>query len=545
MAYTIVKTNGTVLTTIPDGTINTTSTSLGLPGRNFAGYGQSLDTNFVHMMENFANVSPPPNPLQGQLWYNTSANLLCVCPADGTTDANSWLVLTTTATSGTTTFGDVDVKGNLQANNITAINSITGDVLTVRLATVNANATIGTANIAVADIGNTFTNFISSGSNITQGTLQGTWTVEGGYTGNSLVVTNGNIYTVGIKTDNYFYANGVPFNGGGSSYGDSNVFDYLTGANGVTQFVGNITPHKLTSNVITAGSNVALGNMYGSWTMTGNGTTTLTVGNGNIVTSGIKTDSYYFANGSPFAPYANSNVSAYLPTYQGQVGTGAAIFTGANLSTSGNITVYGILSDNYYYSNGTPINFTPPASYSNSNVAAFLPTFTGTVGAGTATFYGTTITTGSNATNGQLIGTWTLSSGSTLQATYADLAERFESDTTYEAGTVVEIGGEKEITAVKKELSEDVFGVISSKAAYVMNAMAGNDITHPAVAIGGRVPVKVVGKIRKGQRLVSAGKGLARGAKQGEATAFNIIGRSLQYKTTDEIGTIEAFVKIN
>ena len=51
MAYTIVKTNGTVLTTIPDGTINTTSTSVGLPGRNYAGYGQYVDENFVYLIE--------------------------------------------------------------------------------------------------------------------------------------------------------------------------------------------------------------------------------------------------------------------------------------------------------------------------------------------------------------------------------------------------------------------------------------------------------------------------------------------------------------
>ena len=62
MAYTIVKSDGTVLTTIADGTINTTSTSLGLPGRNYAGYGQSLDTNFFHAMENLADSTTPANP---------------------------------------------------------------------------------------------------------------------------------------------------------------------------------------------------------------------------------------------------------------------------------------------------------------------------------------------------------------------------------------------------------------------------------------------------------------------------------------------------
>jgi len=78
MAYTIVKTDGTVLTTIPDGTINTTSTSIGLPGRNFAGYGQTLDTNFVHTLENFAASTPPGNPLRGQLWFNTNNSTLYV-----------------------------------------------------------------------------------------------------------------------------------------------------------------------------------------------------------------------------------------------------------------------------------------------------------------------------------------------------------------------------------------------------------------------------------------------------------------------------------
>ena len=83
MAYTIIKSNGTVLTTIADGTINTTSTSLALPGRNYAGYGQAQDTNFVHMIENFAAASLPANPLKGQLWYNTNLNTLYVCPENG------------------------------------------------------------------------------------------------------------------------------------------------------------------------------------------------------------------------------------------------------------------------------------------------------------------------------------------------------------------------------------------------------------------------------------------------------------------------------
>lgn len=135
--------------------------------------------------------------------------------------------------------------------------------------------------------------------------------------------------------------------------------------------------------------------------------------------------------------------------------------------------------------------------------------------------------------------------GQAITAQYADLAERFEADSAYPAGTVVALGGVKEITAALEELTEDVFGVVSTKAAFLMNGDAGSDLTHPAVAVQGRVPVRVIGKVSKGDRLVSAGAGLARSADRTEITAFNVIGRSLQDKTTAGEGTIEAIVKLN
>jgi hypothetical protein len=404
MAYTIVKSDGTVLTTIADGTINTTSTSLGLPGRNFAGYGQTVDTNFVHQLENYASNTPPANPLRGQLWYDINNSLLKICPTDGLSNANAWVTLATSSGTSVTTFGTVSVTGNLQANNVTAVNGLYGDTITVRLATVTANATIANAAITTANIGTLNTQIITTGSNVTGGTITGTWTANGGSAGNTLIVTNGNLVAVtGVKTDNYYYANGNPFNPTGT-YNNGNVSDYLVGANSVVQFTGNIAPGQVTTQVITAGAN----------------------------------------------------------------------------TTAANIT-----------------------------------------------------------------GNWTLTAGSRFNATYADLAERFEADAYYDAGTVVEMGGDKEITAVQYELSDDVFGVVSDTAAYLMNAGAGDDTTHPPIAVGGRVKVKVNGIVKKGQRLVSAGNGIARAAKPGEATAFNIIGRALENKTTTDTGVVEAFVKIN
>jgi len=313
MAYTIVKSDGQVLTTIADGQINTDSTSLGLPGRNYAGYGQVLDTNFVHITENFASTEPPPNPLRGQLWYNTNNSTLYVCPEDGEAVAANWLSLATTSATGNTTFGGVTVIGTISANNAIITNNLSVPNVSCQTISVAGTATIQTANITTANIG---------------------------------------------------------------------------------------------------------------------------------------------------------------------------------------------------------------------------------------TLYTTIINAGSASTSAELTGNWTLTSGSRLQSTYADLAERFEADSIYNSGTVVELGGSKEITAVKYELSEDIFGVISHTAGYLMNAGAGDDNTHPPVAVSGRVRVNILGPVTKGQRLVSAGKGLARAAKKGEATAFNTIGRALEDKSSEDVGTVEAIVTI-
>ena len=404
MAYTILKSDGTVLTTIADGTINTTSTSVGLPGRNFAGYGQSIDTNFAHIIENFKNSTPPANPLAGQIWYDSGDSTLKVCPTDGESNAAAWLSLTSTSSGGNTTFGAVNITGNATANNFTATNEVTANAFTAGYLTISANATIADASITTANIGTLTTTAITTGSATTPGTLTGIWSVTGN-----------------------------------------------TGA----------------------------------------------------------------------------NASAIL------LDTG-----GIYINNSGNL--YGIRTDKYMYANGDPISFA--GTYSNANVSAFLPTYNGNIL--TDTTQAANLTTGANTTAGSITGNWTLTTGSRLTATYADLAERFSADDVYTPGTVVELGGSAEVTAVKYELSEDVFGVVSDNMAFLMNNGAGDNDTHPAVAMTGRVRVKTLGTVRKGQRLVSAGEGHARAAEEGEASAFNVIGRALEDKYTSELGTVEAIVTI-
>ena len=410
MAYTIIKTDGTPLTTIPDGTINTTSTSIGLPGRNYAGYGQQLDTNFVHTLENFAAATPPPNALRGQLWADTSNSsvVIKVCPTDGETNAAAWLSLTSTASGGTTTFGQVNITGNVTSNNLSATNEITSNAASFSFITVSANSSF--ANVAAANAN-----------------ISGT----------------------------------------------------------------------LTTTAITTGSATTAGTLTGVWTVTGSA-------------GGANADAIIFNTG------------------------------GISVSNSGGANLYGIKCDKYMYANGTPISFA--GTYTNSNVQTYLATANIPILSSTLTTGN--LTTGANSTAGSITGNWSLTAGSRLNATYADLAERFEADEAYAPGTVVALGGDKEITAVQFELSEDVFGVISNTAAYLMNAAAGDDATHPPVAVSGRVQVKVIGPVKKGDRLVSAGEGLARAAKKGEASPFNVIGRALENKTTEGLGYVESFVAI-
>ena len=163
---------------------------------------------------------------------------------------------------------------------------------------------------------------------------------------------------------------------------------------------------------------------------------------------------------------------------------------------------------------------------------------------------GTTTATASSTGNITIsVGTLAANlSGTATAAQYSDVAERFASDSMYEPGTVVALGGAAEITAVAEEASDEVFGVISGEhqAAFKMNGGAGSDATHPYIAMTGRVDVKVIGTVNKGDRLISASMpGYARAATKAECTAFNVIGRALTSKNTSGTGTVLAAVRVS
>lgn len=235
---------------------------------------------------------------------------------------------------------------------------------------------------------------------------------------------------------------------------------------------GNVTASRLISNVATGTAPLVV-------------TSTTQVANLNAATAGSATTA------GTVTTAAQPNITS--------TGTLTAV------SVTGNVTTGGVKTDNYYYANGVAISFN--GTYSNSNVASYLPTYTGQVGTTGTSYYGNVLSTGANTTTGVITGNWSLSSGSKLNATYADLAEYYEADQPYEPGTVLQFGGDKEVT-IAEDGTNRVAGVVSTDPAYVMNSGCEGDAV--AIALQGRVPTKVRGTIRKGDMMVSGGNGYAR-----------------------------------
>lgn len=280
----------------------------------------------------------------------------------------------------------------------------------------------------------------------------------------------------------------------------------ITGVNGMTQlngisyFIGN-----LTNNSFALYSDVALANKVNT-----TGYSTYTSG-GKIVS---------VVGGSEGSANAGGTLYSIQYNYNGLIEGSENFkydFTTSNVILNGNISVSGTANiGNLIATN---------ANFANLNVSG--PTVT------------TSITTGSSSTPGTITGNWSLSSGSKLQSTYADLAEYYAADKAYTPGTVLEFGGEKEVTLAGPE-SNKIAGIVSTDPAYVMNGDIQTEF--PVVlALIGRVKVKVKGTVSKGDMLVSDGRGYAR-ASILTPIIGTVIGKAIENKFTEEEGVIEVLV---
>ena len=155
------------------------------------------------------------------------------------------------------------------------------------------------------------------------------------------------------------------------------------------------------------------------------------------------------------------------------------------------------------------------------------------------------IAMGGNDITGGGDATFTNFNGTATYAKYADLAERYAADATYEEGTVVSFGGEAEVTSAQGYGSTKIAGVVSTKPAFAMNDAAGNSETHPFIALQGRVPCKVTGTVSKGDILVASEiSGVAtvwlEDSVDPRMTAY--VGIAIEDKTTDGEGYVEVKV---
>ena len=506
MSYNILLTNGATLTTVADGSVDNTTT-MSLVGRNYAGFGSFLNENFIKLLENSSNPSAPPRPLLGQLWWDSANRHLNVW------QGTNWKVISSSLTS--TIAPTSPVTGDFWWNpGISQLSVYSGTQWIL----------VGPAVAPGAPITSTLPDLVSDG--ITTHTV------------GNLIVNN--------KLVAIYSTENSPFNPVQPLGGLTRIYPGLNMVSGYSL----ISPTVTTSNI-----SVSYASALNTVTATDISTSTFTASTSaaaNVLTANTLTVSRTAALPATTATSLVVSTNSIL---------GAATATNLSVSsttTLSSATVTGTLNAGTLQQGGNQVLHA-------ANYNSYTPTLTGTGASGT---WSISITGNANAVysasssdyrqgyttatayslaqrdaNGSLTANYFY--GIASQAQYADLAERFESDAVYPVGTVMELAGPVEVTQAGESLSENVIGVISTAPAYLMNTSAGTDETHPPIALSGRVPVRVIGPVKKFDRLVSAGNGLARSGSKSEITPFNVIGRALESKEGDGEGLILAIVLIS
>jgi hypothetical protein len=586
MPYAINRYNGSELVILQDGTLDTT-TSIGLLGRNYVGYGEIQNENFIYLLENFAGANPPARPLEGQSWYDSANNRL------NAFDGTNWIPVGSAIVSETSP--EVTVLGSLWLKTPTKqlfVYTATGwrlvgpegvegfgetrtqavilrDTLLVPHAVLLMVVNDKVIAICSADEFEIYSEDAVDGFTIlSQGiTSSGFYKFTGNLTGNSTTTTQ-------LETGRLI--NGVFFNGTSnititaSTTGTLTRGTYLTGSN----FNGSTA----VTWAVDASSNNILGKIVARDT-TGSfdaGTITADQFNGPLagnVTAIAGTSTFYkivcdnidgftFSGTSGAAlrlsPGRRINGVLFDATQDITVPTAAENLSGVTIAdnvkassltsvgtlTSLNVATSGITVGNSNEMTISIVASTPTLSVNNGSglkirindihqgggQADFLfmssdqalaaggdqrPAFVGdaddtcNIGLPTKPF-------------SQVYAD--VFNGIATSAQYADLAENYVSDTEYQPGTVLEFGGEFEVT-LAEDGTNRVAGVVTTNPAYLMNSKC-EGIHIAAIALQGRTPCKIRGNVRKGDMLMSGGNGFARRAQTPQIGT--IIGKALQ-----------------
>ena len=541
MAYKINNTFGTLLVTLADGTIDTATTDLALFGKGYAGFGEKLNENLVKLLENFNNTSAPSNKVVGQMWYDKTNNQINVYTG------SKWKPVGSTANSATAPTNAV-------------LGDMWFDTTNAQLYVYSGSAwtLIGPTTVAGSGVTAVIPETVKDNAGVNRGILK--------------LVSNDTV--VGVVSNLAFTPSST------DSTGTALISSgFATVAQGI-QLSSSVTSAKFRGTATGAdalGGVVAANYLRSDEADTTTGRLTvqtddgIRIGAGSDITMSLSSDDFTIAQTTQdkdiIFTVNDGGTTVEALRIKGSTGRVETLRVG-DLTVDGTSTIL----------NTTTLSVEDNIIELNRNISSNsgMPNFTGlkvnrgeTSSATEQNLYWVwdeTFADDGSTTYGNAGGAWTaFKSGggqnelsaptlvdlranivhaTTTSAMYADLAERYESDCETEAGDVVILGGHAEITKCKDELSDAVFGVISESPAFLMNAQAGNNDSHPMVALKGRVMVKLQGTGKAGDRVVSAGDGEARVAEPDECTAFNTLGRLIKHKYNVETALTECVIGV-
>jgi hypothetical protein len=583
MAYQVDKFNGTFLVSVDDGTIDTT-TDLRFVGKNYAGYGEVQNENFLHLMENFANTSAPPKAVTGQIWYDSGNKKIRFYDGARFRTA-SGAEIGPTAPSG---LQSGDFWFDTSAEQLYTWNG-TEFVLIGPETPPDLGASAVVSQVVKDTLGNnhTIVKFQAGGDVISivskdAFTLNSTINPITGFTtikkGVNLVNTNG---TTGVtSTDHYFWGtasnaarlggypaseyirlgevsfdNEISFKDTGLTIGDQNDLRIRV-ENGDEPVIENRLGNTITLRVRVSDSDLRNVGIISSTGMVPGTTNFFNLGStasrwANIYSTTFTGDVLGNLTGNTLGVHrgnilASSETLAFNAATQTFRGSFTGTLTG---NVIGNITgtATNSLSLNSLVGEQTAVATSVALRDGSANLTA--NRFIGVAdrsdrsriddaAVDTDPNYRSAKTTKTANTIAARDGAGNLLAntfdGTATAAQYADLAEKYLADQDYEVGTVVAIGGEKEVTAAR--YGDRAIGVVSANPGFMMNKdLEGGTY----IALKGRVPVKVTGSIQKGQKLVAADDGTAVAAVPHANDVFAI---ALESNNNVEVKTIEALV---
>ena len=521
MPYTLRKYDGTVLATLEDGVVDTASSSIYLIGKDTTNYGTTQNDNFLWLVENFSGTIEPQNKVQGQIWFDKNSLQPKIY------DGFEWRNITLSST------------GASQATNA-AVGELRFDTDTEQLF---AKGTEGEVLIGPEKVTGNY--------GVTKFTSEEI--LDTGSVGHACIVmySDSNIMAAissddfDVNTSEAVYAAGITHIGPGFNFATgyglysekeyavkdadeeitgawtfSNAAGITVGSATIAESLGNLVISKSGAEIVLNGSTIR---PAGSSTALGNATNKFT----KVFTSEVNAGSS-IADISLVGQFSVNASSQIFPSNDNSVLFGksnarwASVFTtGLN---AGGTSANGTITGNWALGAGSSLDVSQGNFVSNDAA----------VGSLTTRF----ITSGGTEITGQIEGDWSLTSGSKLRATYADIAEKYASDEQYEPGTIVMFGGSAEVTVADVSQTPKVAGIVTTNPAQILNDGLENSV---AIALVGRVPCKVIGKIDKVDLLTASHiPGVA--TVSGFPRPGSLVAKALENFDSHEVGTIEVMV---